>query len=126
MPSQKPIANEAPMTANEESSFTNVDDSALISRRRAMRAALEKLPPFSEAHQRLSAWYDISTLEIDQRARQAWTQSTPPGGPVNATARVMLLAVEVLLIDPEALGNDALEGDLYILREQLTNAASDD
>jgi len=37
-----------------------------------------------------------------------------------------LLAVEVLLADPETLGNDALEGDLYILRDQLrtaTNAA---
>ena len=33
------------------------------------------------------------------------------------TAR--LLAVEVLLADPEALGNDALETDLYILRDQL-------
>jgi hypothetical protein len=33
-----------------------------------------------------------------------------------------LLAVEVLLADPEALGNDALEGDLYILRDQLRNA----
>ena len=32
----------------------------------------------------------------------------------------MLLAVEVLLTDPEALRNDALEGDLYILRDQLT------
>jgi hypothetical protein len=30
-----------------------------------------------------------------------------------------LLAVEVLLADPEALGNDALEGDLYILRDRL-------
>lgn len=30
-----------------------------------------------------------------------------------------LLAVEVLLADPESLGNDALEADLYILREQL-------
>jgi hypothetical protein len=30
-----------------------------------------------------------------------------------------LLAVEVLLADPESLGNDALEGDLYILRDQL-------
>jgi hypothetical protein len=30
-----------------------------------------------------------------------------------------LLAVEVLLADPESLGNDALEGDLCILREQL-------
>lgn len=39
---------------------------------------------------------------------------------MNATAKTMLLAVEVLLIDPEALHNDALEGDLYILREQLT------
>lgn len=33
-----------------------------------------------------------------------------------------LLAVEVLLADPESLGNDALEGDLYILRDQLRSA----
>jgi hypothetical protein len=36
---------------------------------------------------------------------------------VDANAR--LLAVEVLLTDPEQLGNDALKGDLYILRDQL-------
>lgn len=30
-----------------------------------------------------------------------------------------LLAVEVLLANPESLGNDALEGDLYILRDRL-------
>jgi hypothetical protein len=50
------------------------------------------------------------------------------GEPVNDAARdvlalparaAMLLAVEVLLADPEALGNDALEGDLYILRDNL-------
>jgi len=34
--------------------------------------------------------------------------------------RAKLLAVEVLLADPESLGNDALEGDLYILRDELT------
>ncbi|HVT71293.1 MAG TPA: hypothetical protein VHF26_26340 [Trebonia sp.] len=34
-------------------------------------------------------------------------------------APVMLLAVEVLLSDPESLGNDALETDLYILRDHL-------
>ena len=34
--------------------------------------------------------------------------------------RAKLLAVEVLLADPESLGNDALEGDLYILRECAT------
>jgi hypothetical protein len=34
-------------------------------------------------------------------------------------ARTRPLAVEVLLADPEALGNDALEGDLYIPRDKL-------
>lgn len=34
-------------------------------------------------------------------------------------ARARLLAVEVLLAEPESLGNDALETDLYILRDQL-------
>jgi len=33
--------------------------------------------------------------------------------------RARLLAVEVLLADPDKLGNDALEADLYILRHQL-------
>jgi hypothetical protein len=39
----------------------------------------------------------------------------------NALAR--LLAVEVLLAEPELLGNDALEADLYILRDKLREAA---
>ena len=60
------------MTDNKPVDFTQLDDSALISRRRAMRTALERLPPFSDAYRRLTAWYDISTVEIDQRARQAW------------------------------------------------------
>lgn len=33
--------------------------------------------------------------------------------------RARLLALEVLLANPEALHNDALEGDLYLLRDQL-------
>jgi hypothetical protein len=37
-----------------------------------------------------------------------------------------LLAVEVLLAEPEALQNDALEGDLYILRDRLQGKAGDD
>jgi hypothetical protein len=36
-----------------------------------------------------------------------------------------LLAVEVLLADPEALRNDALEGDLYILREATPRRGHD-
>ena len=35
-----------------------------------------------------------------------------------------LLAVEILLADPEALANDALEGDLYILRDKLRGTAT--
>ena len=40
-------------------------------------------------------------------------------------AKARLLAVEVLLADPEQLGNDALEGDLYILRDKLTLQGTD-
>jgi hypothetical protein len=34
-------------------------------------------------------------------------------------SRARLLAVEILLADPEALANDALEADLYLLRDHL-------
>ena len=37
----------------------------------------------------------------------------------NITAQARLLAVEVLLAQLELLANDALEGDLYILRDKL-------
>lgn len=40
--------------------------------------------------------------------------------PLDATARARLLAVEVLLAEPELLGNDALEVDLYALRDKLS------
>ena len=40
------------------------------------------------------------------------------------TAR--LLAVEALLADPEALCNDALETDLYILRDRLRGDPADE
>jgi hypothetical protein len=39
--------------------------------------------------------------------------------------RARLLAVEVLLADPETLGNDALETDLYLLRDHLAGTAED-
>ena len=53
-----------------------------------------------------------------------------PAGHVLAPGRVVghdeparLLAVEMLLADPQALRNDALETDLYILRDQLRTIA---
>ena len=43
--------------------------------------------------------------------------------PMDTTAKARLLAVKVLLAEPELLGNDALETDLYILRDQLQEAS---
>jgi hypothetical protein len=52
--------------------FAKLDDSALLSRRAEMRAELERLPPASPDHATLTALYDRSTQEIDDRARRAW------------------------------------------------------
>jgi hypothetical protein len=56
--------------------FTQLDDSALISRRAEMRAELERLPPHSAGRDALSRAYDASTEEIDDRARKAWTHAS--------------------------------------------------
>jgi hypothetical protein len=39
-------------------------------------------------------------------------------------ARTRLLAVEVLLTEPQELGMDPLEGDLYVLRDRLRAEAA--
>ncbi|MGH3245677.1 MAG: hypothetical protein ACRDOI_05600 [Trebonia sp.] len=55
--------------------FTLLDDSALLSRRAEMRAELERLPPASPGHAALAALYDLSTTEVNERARQAWARA---------------------------------------------------
>ena len=82
--------------------LTALDDSTLISQRKEIRAALEKLPPKSDAARSLTKQCDALTGEFGRRV--AW-------------------ALDVLLADPEALGNDALETDLYLLREKLREQA---
>jgi hypothetical protein len=54
--------------------FTLLDDSALLTRRAEMRDELERLPPGSPTHATLSALYDQSTQEVNERARQAWSR----------------------------------------------------
>lgn len=49
-----------------------------------------------------------------------------PGVVILLTHAARLLAVDVLLAGPGALANDALEGDLYILRDQLRGADTPD
>jgi hypothetical protein len=52
-------------------------------------------------------------------------RNTP--GPVTLHSRAArLLAVEVLLADPEALGDDVLETCLYLLRDRLQNTETED
>ena len=53
------------------------------------------------------------------------TVNSTPGTITLPADAARLLAVEVLLADPEALNNDALEGDLYILRDQLRGVSAD-
>ena len=61
---------------NQPVDFTRLDDSALLSRRAEMRAELERLPPGSPGYAALSALYDESTEEVDDRARKAWSNAS--------------------------------------------------
>ena len=56
--------------------FTRMDDSALLAKRAEMRAELERLPPGSFDHAVLTALYDKTTEEVDDRARRAWTRTS--------------------------------------------------
>jgi hypothetical protein len=56
--------------------FALMDDSALLSRRAEMRAQLERLPSASPGHAALAALYDLSTEEINDRARKAWSRAS--------------------------------------------------
>lgn len=61
------------MTGDED--FTRMDDSALLLWRARMRAELERLPSTSLTHAALTALYDRSTEEVNDRASAAWSQA---------------------------------------------------
>jgi hypothetical protein len=61
---------------SESDDFTTLDDTALLVRRAEMRAELERLPPGSAGHAELTALYDESTIEVNDRARRAWTRAS--------------------------------------------------
>lgn len=111
--------------------LAQMDDSALLARRAEMRAELERLPPASPGHAELATLYDKSTQEVTKRARNAWSRSSQGTKQMNDVRAVIsalppkeaqMAAVEVLLADPESLGDDTLESCLYILRDRLREA----
>jgi hypothetical protein len=63
------------MSISEEPDFSQLDDSALFSMREQMRGELERLPPRSRDRAELAAQYDLTTAEINERARAAWSRS---------------------------------------------------
>jgi hypothetical protein len=60
--------------AEEVTDFTAMDDPTLLAWRADARARLEHLPPLSPDAVQLKFTYDASTIEVDQRARAAWTR----------------------------------------------------
>lgn len=60
---------------SDSDDFALLDDSALLTWRKEVRAELERLAPHSPDHAELSARYDLSTQEIDDRARRAWSEA---------------------------------------------------
>ena len=63
------------MSISEEPDFSQLDDPALISLREQMRGELESLPPRSPGHEELAARYDLTTAELNERARAAWSRT---------------------------------------------------
>ena len=64
------------MNISEEPDLSQLDDSTLISLREEMRGELERLPPHSAGHAELAAQYDLTTIEITERAQAAWSRTT--------------------------------------------------
>jgi hypothetical protein len=60
--------------SEDPADFSELDDSALLSRRAELRDQLAELSPQSPEHVRLTFLYDVSTAEVNERARVAWTQ----------------------------------------------------
>lgn len=62
------------MNTSEDPDFSQLDDAALISLREEMRGELERLPAHSDGHAALAARYDLTTIEMNERARAAWSR----------------------------------------------------
>jgi hypothetical protein len=69
------ICRQRTVSISGEADFNQLDDSALISLREEMRAELERHPACSADHAELATRYDLTTVEINERARAAWSRT---------------------------------------------------
>ena len=93
---------------DEDTRISCLDDFEVIAERRVVSDAIAAL---TEKYRRLCR-------EMTRRETLRWMLLVSPFTRLSAPAARML-AVEVLLADPEALGDDVLESSLYLLRERL-------
>jgi hypothetical protein len=64
------------MSGESKTDFSAMDDTTLLTERARMRERLSELPPDSPEHVALSFVYDVSTVEVTERARVAWAQAS--------------------------------------------------
>jgi hypothetical protein len=106
---------------SDSDDFSQLDDPAFLAARSRVREELEHAP-HSTASAGLTARYEAMNAEFLRRARIAWEGTVSDATSAIATLpakAARMVAVEILLADPESLGDDVLESCLYILREKL-------
>lgn len=99
--------------SDSDDDLAQLDDPAFLAERKRMREELEHTPA-NAARPDLTALYQRINDGFDR-------ESTPQMGTsqLGTTVLPRLLAVEVLLAEPEALQDDCLESCLYMLRDRL-------
>ena len=105
-----------------------MSDPDFLALRRRVREELEHTPEH-EVGPEFAARYRELDEEFLRRASLAWTQAASGLGEPTMTElatthsdAARLLAVEVLLANPEALHDDCLESCLYLLKDRLEGA----
>jgi len=136
-------------TPPAQDDLTTLDDDQLISQRAALRARLELLHPKARRRAALARQYDALTEEFDRRARAAWQQAAPnrafnhqikhtgdtdmdagtPGDTLltestgrlrdHRTETALLLALEVVALNPAAVGDRELLRRLAACQERV-------
>ncbi len=110
--------------------ISQLDDPAFLAELARVRQRLDHLAEDAAERASLIRVYRALTEEFNRRARAAWTPSaqpatapaarprTPSATPPDDCTRKRLLAIEVLLEEPEEI-SDGLEAELYALRDRL-------